>query len=263
LSANDVSNLTKESTRIADQIRNRINRGHLRPGDKLLSEKELGAFFQVSRPTLREALRLLESEGLINIMRGGGGVRVRLPDIDPIAARVAGYLQRDGADFEDIYTARMLIEPIAASLFADHATRDAIRQLEANTEQAEEAITDKTLFGLLNFEFSRLIVDHCGNRTIALLGRLVQRVMETQIDLSDDTLVLLSQDDMIATRQVALDLRRRLIAAIKDRDGHLAADVRTEQMRTTYGFMRSAYGLKQPVEKLQTIVRRPGGGVEN
>src|SRR6516165_5919111 len=67
----------KAAERVAAELRREIITGNLRPGDRLASEKELQEQFEISRPTLREALRLLEAESLIEVVRGQyGGARV-------------------------------------------------------------------------------------------------------------------------------------------------------------------------------------------
>src|SRR5690349_13917530 len=71
----------KVAETIAGSLRNRIVRGELKEGDALPPEAELMAQFSISRATLREALRILESESLLSVKRGlGGGPRVHLPD---------------------------------------------------------------------------------------------------------------------------------------------------------------------------------------
>src|SRR5215207_11088599 len=100
---------------IVERLRRQIVRGELAEGETLPSEQELQARFGVSRPTLREAFRVLESESLITVRRGAhGGARVSAPDSD-VAARYAGLiLEYRGATLGDIYRAAALIEPPCA-----------------------------------------------------------------------------------------------------------------------------------------------------
>src|SRR4051794_13190056 len=75
---------------VAGHLRRQIVRGELAEGAALPTEAALMQQFQVSRPTLREAFRVLESESLITVRRGArGGARVQLPNAD-VAARYAG-----------------------------------------------------------------------------------------------------------------------------------------------------------------------------
>src|SRR5215213_3912271 len=101
----------KTAELVASHLRRQIVRGELKEGDALPPESALMEHFGVSRPTLREAFRVLESEALISVRRGArGGARVHAPDGD-VAARYAGLvLQFRGATLEDVYGARKAIE---------------------------------------------------------------------------------------------------------------------------------------------------------
>jgi len=109
----------KTAELVASHIRGQIIRGELREDDALPPESELMAQFGVSRPTLREGFRILESEGLIVVRRGArGGARVRVPD-HGVAARFAGLvLQYRGATLADVFDARTMIEAPAARMLA-------------------------------------------------------------------------------------------------------------------------------------------------
>ena len=108
---------------IADQLRSSIVRGVLKDGDALPTEVELVKQFGVSRPTLREAFRILESESLIVVRRGSrGGVLVSAPETS-VAARDFGLLlQMSGTTLADVYAARTIFEPAAAEMLASCAT---------------------------------------------------------------------------------------------------------------------------------------------
>src|ERR1700728_587121 len=120
----------KTAELIASHIRGQIVRGELITGQTLPSEGALMEMFSVSRPTLREAFRILETESLINVRRGArGGARVVAPDI-AVAARYVGLLlQVQGATINDVYEARMISEPPCARLFALHHTDEDIEKL--------------------------------------------------------------------------------------------------------------------------------------
>src|SRR5439155_10979415 len=104
--------IPKMAELVAQQLRRQIVSAELSEGDALPSEAALMAQFGVSRPTLREAFRVLEAEGLITVRRGAhGGARVRTPN-DDAAGRYAGLvLEYRGATLSDVYDARNIIEP--------------------------------------------------------------------------------------------------------------------------------------------------------
>ena len=115
----DRVHVPKAAELVAAALRRQIVRGQLKEGDALPHESVLMATFAVSRPTLREAFRVLESERLIRVRRGAhGGARVHVPDSD-VAARFTGLvLQHRGATVADVLEARALIEPPAAAILA-------------------------------------------------------------------------------------------------------------------------------------------------
>src|SRR5690606_34497762 len=104
--------LPKTAELIAGQLRRQIVTGELKEGDALPPEASLLDAFAVSRPTLREAFRVLEAEGLISVRRGAhGGARVQTPS-SRVAARYAGLvLQAQSTTLADVLDARTLLEP--------------------------------------------------------------------------------------------------------------------------------------------------------
>lgn len=111
---------------IARTIRSQIVHREIPEGAALPSEAELMARFGVSRPSLREAFRILESEQLIAVRRGPrGGARVTRPNVT-VASRYLGLLmQVDGVLLSDVFQARALIEPVALRLIAQREDRTA------------------------------------------------------------------------------------------------------------------------------------------
>src|ERR1700733_3047025 len=118
--------IPKTAEIVADEIRRMITRGELSDGDTLQPEAQIIGNFAVSRPTVREALRILESEKLISVSRGArGGARVPTPRAEQVA-RYAGYvLQAGHATYADVYQARTIIEPPSARHVAETRAKDA------------------------------------------------------------------------------------------------------------------------------------------
>jgi len=104
---------------IADELRGLIVSGELCEGDSLGHEPDLVERFGVSRPSLREALRILEAEGLVTVVRGvRGGVVVHQPDERMTARTAALVLQSRNVSLSDVFEARGLLEPVAARTLA-------------------------------------------------------------------------------------------------------------------------------------------------
>ena len=96
---------------LADDIRMQLISGEMVPGQPLPPEKELLATYAVSRPTLREAMRILEAESLVETVRGmNGGAVLRAPDPFVVIRQAAVLLQLRGTTFADVYAARAVLE---------------------------------------------------------------------------------------------------------------------------------------------------------
>lgn len=185
--ANGVSKLVrapKTAELIADQLRSSIVRGLLKEGDALPTEVELVKQFGVSRPTLREAFRILESESLIVVRRGSrGGVIVCSPETS-VAARDFGLLlQMSGTTLTDVYEARKVLEPAAAQLLAQRATPDDVADLKAAAGALAVMVNEGTQgadFGewsAATFRFHDLIMERAGNNTLRLIGAVLREVV--------------------------------------------------------------------------------------
>ncbi len=158
---------------VADLLRRRIITGEIKPGDPLPSENELMAMFNVSRPTLREALRILDSESLITVARGArGGARANLPDVDVTARYGTIYLQAHGTTFSDLHKARVILEPPIAGALALNHDADGLARLRALIE-AQEHASDVNALAEAMAGFHELLVEMHGNKTLTLLVRIV------------------------------------------------------------------------------------------
>lgn len=167
---------------VAAELRRQIVNGRLKPGDKLQPESMLQAEFAISRPTMREALRLLESESLISISRGKhGGARVSSVDLSALSRQVGVFLQIEGTTLPDVWFARTILEPPAAGLLAARRDPQVLAELEANIAQARQAAQgDLIRYADLSAEFSLLITRHCGNKTLHLLAALIFDIIRRQ-----------------------------------------------------------------------------------
>ncbi len=127
--------------------------------------------FDVSRPTIREAIRILEFENLISVSRGARGGAVVQPHTPAFVSRAVGVaLQSTGATLGDVYAARSVIEPVAARMAAEARPKEAGAILLAHAKQERELLTTEAEIADRVAEFHRLLLTECGNKTFALLG---------------------------------------------------------------------------------------------
>ncbi|MGW1780508.1 FadR/GntR family transcriptional regulator [Streptomyces sp. NPDC002143] len=164
---------------VAARLRRMIVRGELTEGEALPSETALMEEFAVSRPTLREAFRVLESESLITVRRGArGGARVQIPE-GTVAARYAGVvLEYRGTTLKDVYDARTVIEAPCAGLLAERRTDGDLERLRAAVAEAELLMDDPSAFIRAHMEFHALVVELAGNQTLGVLNGMVRHIID-------------------------------------------------------------------------------------
>jgi DNA-binding FadR family transcriptional regulator len=178
----DAARRPKTSELIATQIRRMVASGELSEGDWLPTEPELMAQFSVSRPTLREAFRLLEGDSLIHVRRGPpGGAQVRLPGPEAAAPMFGMLLNLSGTTLRDVYEARLVLEPPAARRLADEGTAAEHGALAEELELARAVSTGREAFGLSTVRFHQRMVELSGNRTLAAVVGMLGEVMTRHI----------------------------------------------------------------------------------
>ena len=151
---------------IADGI---VSRG-LRPGDRLATEAEMIAEYEVGRATLREALRVLEAQGVIEVRVGaGGGPFVACPDAHRLARMVSLLLRMSDVTLREVLDARLIIEPALAGQAAQRRQGSHLAALRENQRLLETAPRGGAEFLRVNEEFHTLIADASGNRPLAAL----------------------------------------------------------------------------------------------
>lgn len=171
----------KVSVVVAAQLRRSIIRGDFKPGDPLPNESGLMELYDVSRPVVREALRIIESESLISVKRGAkGGARVQRPDIGVAARHTALLLQLEGTTLADVFEARLTLEPDAVRRLAEHRPPDAIRRLRELHDRELTLVENVTGYPVHAAHFHEGLIELAGNKTLAILGRLLLQIIEVQ-----------------------------------------------------------------------------------
>jgi DNA-binding FadR family transcriptional regulator len=215
----------KTAELIATLYRRQIVRGELRPGDTLPSEQQLMGQFGVSRPTLREAFRILEAEDLISVKRGSrGGARVTQPSLSVAARYVGLLLQVQGTTIADVYEARIVLEPACARLLARRRTKQDLADLDACIEELRGAVEagqpkapEPALWSRQAARFHELIMQRSGSKTLAVQGGVLQDIVATHLAmaLSRDR----AGDDELANFRLNVRSYEKLVALVDKRDG--------------------------------------------
>jgi GntR family transcriptional repressor for pyruvate dehydrogenase complex len=225
---------TRIHEEVFSQIRELIKDGRFKARDQLPSERELAETFKVSRTSVREALRALESQGMIVSRTGMGNFVVDLP-VESLVGPLARLLIDEKKALADVFEMRKLIEPHIAALAAQRATKSDVAQLKRIVAKQIEAVSRGTTGVEADAEFHFTIGRATRNQA---LQKLVSGLME---------LLSRSREDSLQTevrRNRSVDAHRRIIAAIERHDKNRA---RSEMLRHIEQVEESVAGMQRGV----------------
>lgn len=213
----------KAGEMVAAHLRRQIVRGELKEGDQLPPESVLMEQFGVSRPTLREAFRILEAEGAISVRRGvRGGARVQVPSVGIAARNVGLLLQYRGALLSDVYDVRAVLEPAAARMAATRRTSADLARLEEALERHRTSMDDPGGAFSADAEFHRLIVEMSGSETLQVLTAMLTDIIREGDKSYADTHDWQHEQELA---KIALRAHTRLVEFIRKRNGEQAEDL--------------------------------------
>ncbi len=231
--------IPKASDLLADALRRQVLGESLAEGTSLPSESELVEQWQLSRATVREALRLLETDGLIRIKRGpGGGITVARPDPSHITRSLALLLSLDQAPLRDLFAFRKLVEPAAAQLAAKRADHEQKALLAKVADVAEGAGVDRDKLPSDRVDFHMLIADASGNELLKVVHAAVQDVVRWHADEER-----LTPTDLEAVDRAHRSIARHILAG----KGEAAAGVMLRHLDRFEQRMRELGRLDQPI----------------
>lgn len=211
---------TRIHEEIVSKIKEMIKSGRLKSGDRLPTERDLAEAFKVSRPSVREALRALESQGFLK-SRQGDGTYVSQKPIEMLIEPLAAVITAEKYDQLELFEMRRLIEPQLAYLAAERATQADIEEMdrlvrvqEARLARGESGNShDQTLHDLL---------------TAAAGNKILVSIMANLIDSLEE-----SRDKYLQIKgrpERSLQKHKEILEAIRQGDNQRAADVMREHL---------------------------------
>jgi GntR family transcriptional repressor for pyruvate dehydrogenase complex len=211
----DTLKVPRASELVADKLRSLIVDGVVPEGANLPSEKELVSQLGVSRATLREALRILEVQGLISTRTGPkGGILVKRPGSANLTRSLSLLLQLEETPFSDLLEARRLLEPLCADLAAQRVTPEEMAELEGIIAQMRLNLDDTNAYVRQQLAFHLKVIAAAHNDVLRLytisVGELIS-ARATQVGLS------------MEQRRIGLKVAEGIVVALKTRNGKLAA----------------------------------------
>lgn len=203
---------------LADALREKILKGDLHEGAELPSERELGEQAGLSRATVREALRILDSEGLIETRLGRhGGSAVLRPSTAPIERSVGIFIRGHRIRLQAVLETRGAIEPASARYAALHRTEEDLRDLERCQEMVEQASRADDVDGYVeaNLAWHVQVVRASHNELLIAFISAVSKAVYLESDIEGFS--------SIEVRDAVIRAHRRVMEAIRAGDGEAAA----------------------------------------
>jgi GntR family transcriptional regulator, transcriptional repressor for pyruvate dehydrogenase complex len=227
----------------AEQIAHKVRTGELRVGDKLPGERPLAQQMEISRPTLREAVRILVDAGLLEVRRGPGGGMFVAADVVPVELVRERSTMRLG-EVAAVLEARRLVEPRVVALAAVRATDDDFAALERSIEAMRRIVergyepSDEDRFLQLDVQFHLALARASGNPTVETLMRTLIRSLEIARDMAMH---------LPLVPEWTIDIHERTLAAVRSgdldeveavMDEHLGQLERTWEQETARALIR-------------------------
>ena len=233
---------------VAEAIKDWVVEQGLKAGDRLPGEADLIARFGMAKGTIREAMRVLEAQGLIKTRTGpGGGSFVHEVSRQRAKALLGNYFYFRELTIGDIYQLRLTLEPELAASLAGKLSDDVLAQLEANiAEYSEPAATldDEREQHVSSLRFHAILAEQADN---PLLGFVIDFMVNL---LSDLTVYrrLYSPPNVELWKQ-GLDHQQELVGALRNGDADRARSIMKDHMETAWKLMR-----RQEVEMLSRFI---------
>jgi GntR family transcriptional repressor for pyruvate dehydrogenase complex len=230
----------KASDVLADYLREQILSGKLPEGSALPVERELATSVGLSRGTVRDALRVLEIEGLVTTRPGrAGGSFVRRPDAATLQRSLSTLMGAGGVRFEALLEARDALEPAAAALAAMKRTDVDLERLDAVSERMRNAIPDIPAFLRCNVEWHVEVVAAGHNEILQAMVESLSRAILGATDISE-----FNSEKTMADTLAAHD---KILAAIRKGD----------PARATEAMLKHVHGYRLLIESFEVPENLP------
>jgi GntR family transcriptional repressor for pyruvate dehydrogenase complex len=206
-----------QTTDVVEEIRGRIHRGELGPGDRLPAERELASRLRVSRDRVREALQSLEAEGYLVAKRGATGGRF----VTELATPFAAWAARTEHDLDDIVDFRLAVECEACRFAARRRAKADLEAMQHAVDRLDTAATPRE-YRLADVAFHASIAIASGNERLATA---VERARGELFEPADE-LWKHGRIESLADHQ-------HILAAIRGREAETAAQAMAEHIERT------------------------------
>lgn len=207
-------------------IQAEIMSGHYVAGMQLPPERELAAKLTVGRGAVREAIRVLQAQGIVVSGTGpGNGTRIRTRPGHALSQMLQLHMALAGTSVSDMMQTRLIMEPTAVELAAQHATKTTLTRAQAIIDHMAEC-TDIAEFNELDTAFHMNLIDASGNHTLSMMSSAIRQTLATPIRRAE--LGLIGWD---AFRTELMSQHHAIFHAVHDGNGTTAATLAREHIQ--------------------------------
>lgn len=220
---------------VVDQVRALVRAGRLSPGDKLPSEREMCDLFAVSRVTVREALRILETNGIVEIRVGAqGGAFITTPSRERVGESLADLMLLSPITALEVTEARMILEMGLIPLVVERATEEDLDDLRRLCEQARAALANDEYTMAMSGAFHMRLASSAHNAAIESLAHGFYGNMVSSLRQAQDVAPVMGR--------LGTEEHLELVEAIAARDVDAATSIMSRHLHRTEERVRSADG---------------------
>jgi DNA-binding FadR family transcriptional regulator len=222
---------------VAEVLRRQITGGELRAGDRLPSNREFAAAFDVSMGSIREAISMLLSEGLITTRAGRGTYVAERATTSPMTAAgtwTGGLLEH--RHLEELIEAREILELQLVTLTAQRASAVQIERIRTVFQRMQVSVTEPSSYSEADVEFHMAIAEAAGNRVLLEAMANIRALLRGELELSNAVGARRHGD-----LQFSVDSHRRVLDAIEAGDPERARSELFQIMRRNHDLLLSLY----------------------
>ena len=226
------TNGKKLSDSVAQLIKEEIITNRIPPGERLFDEKDFLKTYKVSKGTMREALKSLEVQGLVNIRTGpGGGASVSRVSSEKTNELLWNYFFHRNVSLEDIYALRKIIEPELAASVAGHLDSEDLELLEASVEHCSEdhPPASQREQRIQELDFHHVLADACPNPVLSFFAKFILSPL-ARLFIQEQ----LNPDPELSKKHQmnGVNYHQNLLQALKDGSPDTARQLMTEHMES-------------------------------
>ena len=218
----------RASEAIYEQLRELITSGTLRPGDRLPSERAMMEQLHRSRPTIREALRMLEQGGYVASTHGASGAVVQELTIDGVEQPLTAMLRLNQISLEELGEYRAVNDGTIAGWAALRRSEADLADMEACLLAAEQALGDSRRFAELDVGFHSLLSRATGNQVAMIVTEVLGNVEKRTLL---DKMSTQSDGERLALERRILNRHSEILETIRQQDADAARQAMREHTR--------------------------------